>query len=371
MALLPSAGAAPAELAGKDPAGDGVNAMAARWPGLTRAELRFRPRPPRLGARPSRRWSRSSPGHRTGNTNGAGKDLSHFGGLLGHHAVEGGPDEAILGLAVQDFDVPRGQTDTLGDDRGRPCRIGLLSSATIIRRSRLELDRRVQRMLRFPAHFRAAVVVLGGGRGVAFRQRLGKIQTPPRIGQEDLVLLAFGVEEQSAGRSGGGNLGFGLDHEFAQTLPFGGGYGDIGLTTSRMVASNSPWSISATAAAPGDKIRLGRIQPGEPAGELGGEHRLPVGDHITGGGEIGDCRSAFRPVAAETLTTGEVLTSTDCSRAGGRGARTAPAAMASATAHTQGDTRRRRRERSMFRAAKCLKTSLHLTMPDDCLPGDG
>ena len=140
--------------------------------------------------------------------------------------------------------------------------------------------------LRFRAgHFRAAVVHLGGGDGAARHEILVDFQTPPGVGQENLVLLVLGVE-RSQRRFCRGKLGFGLGGKFAQTLDFRRGFGHFRLGLHDRGVKLAVVDLRDHGALL-DKIRLRHVQPGETSGELGGENRLPVGDDIAGGGELG------------------------------------------------------------------------------------
>ena len=160
----------------------------------------------------------------------------------------------------------------------------------------------------------------------------------------------FSATKRLHGRFGGREFGGGLVGEPGQTLHFRGGLGHFRLGLGDRGVQFAVVEFRDDVALL-DELRLGHVQLGEPSGEFGGQHRLPVGHDIAGGGEFG---AAVRgsPAAAEILAAGATPTSATCQPRISRGARTAAARRATSTTHTQGDIRRRRRERSIFNAAK-------------------
>ena len=199
-------------------------------------------------------------------------------------------------------------------------------------------------------HFRAAVVDLGRSRrrccAASFSSRSRRRWASARR----ISYCLFSASSVSQRRFGRGKLGFGLGGELGQTLHFRRGFGHFRLGLDDGGVQLAVVDLGDHVALL-DEIRLGHVQPGEPSGELGGEHRLPVGDDIAGGGQLGAAVHRFARRGGNP-DGGRDADFHDLQPRSSRGDRTATATMATRTTHTQGDTRRRRRDRSIFSAAK-------------------
>ena len=140
-------------------------------------------------------------------------------------------------------------------------------------------------------HFRAAVLDFGLSRRPnwprVFRRVPNGVGRPPAGSR-----TACSPRPASAGAFGGGEFGIGLVGQPGQTLDFRRGLGhfryglgDRGVQFAMVQLRDNVALL--------DELRLGHVQLGEPSGELGGQHRLPVGHHIAGRGEFGAALRRF------------------------------------------------------------------------------
>ena len=140
--------------------------------------------------------------------------------------------------------------------------------------------------LRFDAgHLREAVVHLGGDDGEAGDEFPGQAEAPLGVGKENFALPGLGIDRLQ-GRLGRAQLGIGLGGKSAEALDFRRGFADLRLGFEDRGVEFAVVDLGNHLAFR-DRLRLGHVQFGEPARELGGQHGLPVRDDIAGGRQFG------------------------------------------------------------------------------------
>ena len=162
----------------------------------------------------------------------------------------------------------------------------------------------------------------------------------------------FSAASVCRGDCGAASSAVGLVGKLRQALHFRNGFGHFRLRLSDRGVQFGVIELGDDVALL-DELRLGHVQLGEPSDELGGEYRLPVRDDISRRSEFGAAVHALRPWPRRSVTAGDHADFRHLQpphQARRRDPRRQ--ATATSTTHTQGDTRRRRRERSILNAAK-------------------